>query len=162
MDETFIRIWENLVDRVTGPMSFRLVLQPLVAAILAIRAGIEDARSGRPAYFWALLTTHGADRRRLLREGWTGIAKVFGVAILLDGVYQIVTQHWIFPGEAVLVAFVLAVCGTSRSAAPSPGGCGDHSGARPWPGDESFGAAVHLTARVPWLWPRPPSESIDS
>jgi hypothetical protein len=29
---------------------FRIIIQPMVAAILAIRAGLRDARSGRPAY----------------------------------------------------------------------------------------------------------------
>jgi hypothetical protein len=108
MDDLLSRIWQNLGDRITGPMSFRLILQPAVAGILAIRAGLQDARLGRPAYFWALLTIDPADRRQLLRGGWKSISKVFCLAFLLDAVYQIIVQRWIYPGEALMVAFLLA------------------------------------------------------
>lgn len=107
MDELVLRMWDNLVARVGGPMSFRLVLQPAVAIILAIRAGLHDARAGRPAYFWTILTNPN-DRRDLLREGWTAVAKVFLAAVVIDVVYQLVVQRWVYPGEALLVAFLLA------------------------------------------------------
>jgi hypothetical protein len=108
MDDIITRIWQNLGDRITGPMSFRLLLQPSVAAFFAIRAGLQDARLGRPAYGWAVLTTDAATRGLLLRDGRKAIAKVFCLAIVLDCVYQIIVQRWIYPGEALAVAFVLA------------------------------------------------------
>ena len=108
MDELFTRIWENLGGRITGPMSFRLLMQPTVAAILAIRAGLQDARSGRPAYFWTILTTDPAQRRELLREGWKAVTKVFCLAIVLDVIYQIIALRWVYPLETLLVAFLLA------------------------------------------------------
>jgi hypothetical protein len=107
MDELLARVWGDLVGRVSGPMSFRLVLQPAVAVILAIRAGVHDARDGRPAYFWTILT-NSDDRRDLLREGWTAVAKVFLAALVIDVVYQLVVLRWVYPGEALLVAFLLA------------------------------------------------------
>ena len=107
MDELITRVLENLGARVAGPMSFRLILQPTVAAILAIRAGMQDARAGRPAYFWALLTD-SVHRHDLLRDGWKSITKVFLAATALDAVYQIIVLRWVFPGEALLVAFILA------------------------------------------------------
>lgn len=108
MDEVLTRIWENLGGRVGGPLTFRLILQPLVAAVLAIRAGIEDARTGRPAYFWAVVTDprHRSD---LLREGWKAVAKVFVLAIVIDVVYQLIVERWIYPGEALIVAILLAL-----------------------------------------------------
>jgi hypothetical protein len=107
MDELLARVWDNLVGRVGGPMSFRFVLQPAVAVFLAIRAGVRDARQGRPAYFWTILTNPD-HRRALLREGWSAVAKVFVIAVLLDVVYQVVVRRWVYPGEALLVAFLLA------------------------------------------------------
>jgi hypothetical protein len=68
-------------------MSFRLVLQPAVAAVLAIHAGVQDAKRGDPPYFWTLLM-HPDDRRHLLLEGWKAVAKVFVAAIVIDVVYQ--------------------------------------------------------------------------
>ena len=35
----------------------------------AIRDGVKDARAGRPAYFWSLLTEDG-HRGERLHEGW--------------------------------------------------------------------------------------------
>jgi len=53
-------------ERFSGPMNFRLLLQPLVAAVLAVRAGMQDARDGRPPYLWTLLTDP-SQRKDLLR-----------------------------------------------------------------------------------------------
>ena len=107
MDEFFARIWENIGGRVGGPMTFRFILQPLVASFLATRAGISDARRGRPAYFWTILTD--ADSRGdLLRDGWKAVAKVFTLAVIIDVVYQLIVFRWVYPGETLFVAFLLA------------------------------------------------------
>lgn len=107
MDELLARIWENLMGRITGPMSFRLVLQPAVATFLAIRAGLQDARTGNLPYTWAVLTDP-AHRRDRMREGWKTVAKVFVAAVAIDLVYQLIVLRWIYPGEALIVAFLLA------------------------------------------------------
>ena len=67
MGELLTRVWENLIGRLHGPLTFRLILQPLTAAVIATRAGIKDARSGHPAYGWAVLA-QSASRKELLRE----------------------------------------------------------------------------------------------
>ncbi len=107
MDETLARIWENLAGRIGGPLTFRLILQPLVAAGLALHAGLADARMGRRAYFWAILSDP-EHRREHVREGWTDVAKVFVLALGIDVVYQIIIQRWVYPGEALIVAIMLA------------------------------------------------------
>ena len=68
-------------------MSLRLILQPAMAAFFAIKDGLQDAREGHPAYFWALVND-AAHRRQLLKDGWKLIAKVFTIAAVLDGVYH--------------------------------------------------------------------------
>ena len=69
MEDILARFFENLVDRVSGPMQFRLILQPLMAIIFAIRDGRKDAREGRAPYSWQLFTDP-EHRRELLRSGW--------------------------------------------------------------------------------------------
>ena len=108
MEDLFTRVWENLADRVSGPMWFRLILQPAVASFFAIRAALGDARKGKPAYLWAVFTDAEA-RRDLIREGWSTIAKVFIMAIVMDAIYQFVVQRWVYPVETLIVAFLLAV-----------------------------------------------------
>jgi hypothetical protein len=78
----------ELGGRVGGPMTFRLVLQPTIATLVALRAGLRDAREGRPAYFWALLTGRG-QRIRLLREGWRAIFKIFILVVIMDVVHEL-------------------------------------------------------------------------
>jgi len=108
MEEMFARIWDGLLARVGGPMTFRLILQPAMAALLAIRAGLKDAREGRPPYFWTILSDP-KQRDDLLREGWKATARVFGLAIVMDIIYQWIVQRWIYPGEVVIVAILLAM-----------------------------------------------------
>jgi hypothetical protein len=79
-----------------------------MAMLLAIKGGLADARSGRPAFFWAIIATP-SHRREMLKDGWKSIAKVFTMAVALDAVYQIIALRWFYPGEALLVACILAL-----------------------------------------------------
>ena len=47
MDDMVTRFLDDLAGRIGGPLTFRLVLQPIVAAALGIRDGLLDARNGR-------------------------------------------------------------------------------------------------------------------
>jgi hypothetical protein len=104
----WMRIAENLADRISGPMRFRLVLQPVMACILAILAGLKDAKAGKPPYFWALLTRRD-HRAEMIWDGWKSVGKVFILALALDIVYQVIVQRFVYPGEVFLVAFMLAI-----------------------------------------------------
>lgn len=108
MEELITRGWEGLVGRVGGPMTFRLILQPLMATLLAVRVGLKDAREGRPPYLWTLLTEPG-QRVDLLREGWRSIARVFVLAVIMDLIYEWVVGRLFYPLETLIVAIVLAV-----------------------------------------------------
>ena len=108
MEPILIRVSENLVARITGPMKFRLLMQPATALFLAIRDGLRDARAGKRAYFWRAFADRG-DRDAMLKEGWKSIGKVFIFAVVLDMVYQIIETRWVYPGEAVIVAIILAI-----------------------------------------------------
>lgn len=108
MDEILARFVENLTDRVTGPMKFRLLLQPVMASIFAIIAGLKDARSGKAPYFWGLLSDPD-NRREMVKDGWKSVGKVFVLALILDVAYQVIALRFVYPGEAIIVAFLLAI-----------------------------------------------------
>ena len=102
------RFANDMVDRLSGPMTFRLVLQPLMAFTLAIVDGLKDAKSGNPPYLWAVFTRRG-HRLETIRHGWRSIGRVFLLALGLDFVYEMVGQPAMYPDEAIAVAIILAI-----------------------------------------------------
>jgi len=108
MEEMFSRGWHEIIARDSGPLHVRLLIQPLVASILAIRSGLNDAREGRPVFFWTL-ALDSAQRRRLLQNLWKDVGKLFLVACALDVLYQLLVLRWVYPVQTVIVATVLAI-----------------------------------------------------
>ncbi len=108
MDAFWERVGSQLIARVSGPMKFRLVLQPLMATFFAVRAGLADAKAGKSPYFWGLLSDSG-NREEMIKDGWKSISRVFILAVVLDVVYQLIVIHFVYVGEALIVAFVLAI-----------------------------------------------------
>lgn len=108
MDEIWTRIVQDMVDRVSGPMKFRMLLQPCMAIAFAVIAGLRDARMGKPPYAWALFTSPG-HRADMLEDGWKSVGKVFVLAIILDIIYQVIVLGFVYPGEALIVALLLAI-----------------------------------------------------
>ena len=108
MEDTLVRIWEHLVGRLTGPLTFRLLLQPTMSTLFALRDGLRDARSGRPPFLGTILGSPD-DRRRLIREGLIAIGKLAALAIVIDFVYQLIVFRRIYPAEAIDVAVLLAI-----------------------------------------------------
>ena len=107
MIETWLRIVENLGDRIGGPISFRLIMQPIVAAIVAIVSGWQDAKHGRPPYLWTIFT-QPAHRTAMIKDGWKRVAKIVVVALVLDLVYQYLVLDF-HPAEAIIVAFLIVI-----------------------------------------------------
>jgi hypothetical protein len=102
------RIVENLFARLDGPLHFRFVVQPLMAIIFAVIDGIKDAKTGKPAYFWAICSS-SQHRKELVKEGWKSVGKIFILAVILDVVYQLKIHSTVYPGETLIVAFTLAI-----------------------------------------------------
>ena len=89
-------------------MTFRIILQPSMAAFLGVMAGLKDARENRPPYFWTLFTD-STQRVDLIRQGWKAIARVFVLAVIMDLIYQLIVLRWIYPLELLIVAAGLAI-----------------------------------------------------
>ena len=106
--EILTRFWDQLIAQPNGPLAFRLVLQPIMASILAFRDGLKDARAGRPLYTWTLLTDP-EHRASYLREGLKRVTRVIIFALVMDAIYQFIVLRWFYPGEALVTAFVVAV-----------------------------------------------------
>lgn len=101
------RLWHDIAERPGGPMTFRFVLQPVMAAFAALLDGIKDARSGRSPYLWTLLTDAG-ERGGRLSEGLISTARIILLGIGMDAVYQFTVLKTFYPGEMVIIALLLA------------------------------------------------------
>jgi len=102
------RVWQQLIDRPTGPMAFRFILQPAMAAFAALRDGIADAKSGRSPYFWSLIANPLESGGRAY-EGLIATARVLLLGLCMDAIYQWIVLKTFYPGEAVIVAVALAI-----------------------------------------------------
>jgi len=111
--ETVPRAWSNMVERTSGPLSFRFILQPSMAALAAIHDGLKDARTGRSPYFWTVVRfwtvahTRG-ERVERLREGLIATSRIILLGIVMDVIYQLLEYTTFYPAEALLIAVLLA------------------------------------------------------
>ncbi len=101
------RILTSIIERPAGPMTFRFILQPVMAAALAAVDGLRDARAGSPPYFWSIAAypSETADR---LYDGVIATARVILLGLGMDVIYQYLEFSTFFPGEAAIVAVLLA------------------------------------------------------
>jgi hypothetical protein len=99
---------EQLLDRASGPLHFRLVIMPTTVTILAIRAALRDARAGNPAFLWAAITDP-AERRRVLRSALKDIGRIFVFAIVLDTTYQLTVLKQFHIVQLLTVAVACAI-----------------------------------------------------
>ena len=106
--EFFHKFWQMLFAQGHGPMHFRVFMQPLMASFFAFRYGIQDAREGRPSYFFWAIFTDPVRRPQRVREVWQHVSKIFLAAIILDVIYQLIVYRWIYPMQALITAVTLA------------------------------------------------------
>lgn len=106
--EMIQRGFDQLIARADGPLHFRLIVMPFVVTTIATIAGLRDAREGRAAFGWSLLTQSG-HRAELLKGMFKDMGKVFVSAILIDTVYQLWQLASYYPIQALIVAFSCAV-----------------------------------------------------
>ncbi|MBR0650724.1 hypothetical protein GXW78_13690 [Roseomonas terrae] len=105
---TFQRIWHDMVERPDGPVSFRFILQPAMAALAGFRQGLQDARSGHTPYFASMLRER-QNRVAHLRDGVNATARIVLLGIVMDMIYQALVLKTFYPNEALIIALMLAV-----------------------------------------------------
>jgi hypothetical protein len=88
-------------------MTFRFVLQPIMATIAAMYDGIRDARTGRSPYLWTMVS-NPEKLGGSLRDGIISTARIILLGLCMDLVYQIIEFKTFYPGEAVITALLLA------------------------------------------------------
>jgi hypothetical protein len=77
-------------------------------ATFAVRDGLRDARQNRPPYGLSLFMD-AEYREHRLRDGWRSIRSVFFAALAVDVVYQLLQLDWVYLGEALIIAQLVAL-----------------------------------------------------
>jgi hypothetical protein len=101
------RFWDEILARPSGPLAFRLVLQPLMAVYLASRDGWRDAKNNREPYLWAILHDPQSRGPRL-REGVTSMTRLLVLTAGMDLLYQSIRLGAIRPLETIFITVALA------------------------------------------------------
>ena len=101
------RLWRNVADRPGGPMTFRFILQPVMAAIAAFRDGVRDGRTGRSPYMWTVVTNRSEGVRAASR-GIYATGQIILLGLAMDTIYQVIVLKAFYPAEAAVVALLLA------------------------------------------------------
>ncbi len=104
------RFWSDMLARTDGPMTFRFLLQPIMAIITAGIDGYRDAVLGRTPYFHKLLFGGRSGSRVLtFREGFSAVARILLLGVAMDVIYQFkVFGSFSHPLETLVIAVVLA------------------------------------------------------
>ena len=108
IQEFLTRFWDQLIAQWSGPLSFRLILNPVMATILAVLDGLKDARAGRSPYLRTILFDP-SQRAAYLRQGLRRVSRVIILSFVMDAIYQFIVLRTFYVGEALVTVFVLAV-----------------------------------------------------
>jgi hypothetical protein len=104
---SFDRFWNEILERPGGPMTFRFILQPVMAALVAFRDGVTDARLGRAPYLLSILRGTKS-RGDLVWEGIVATARILILGVVMDAIYQGLVFKTFYPAEAAMIAILLA------------------------------------------------------
>jgi hypothetical protein len=106
--ESLDRLWKDTLARPGGPMTFRFILQPAMAATAAFRDGVEDARIGRTPYILSML--RGVEPRGArLWESVVATARILVLGVVMDSIYQGLVLRTFYPAQAAVIAVLLAL-----------------------------------------------------
>ena len=96
---------DYILELIAGPGTFRFVVQPVLAILLGVRDGRNDAKSGIPPFLYTLLFGSG-ERAATLKTGLGAIALPLIIAVALDSILQV----YIFGVWRLQWALIVGLC----------------------------------------------------
>ena len=100
----FLQASEGVARRLSGPGSFRFIIQPIVAIALGIRDGLMDAKAGEPPYLIGMIF-HPERRQELWARTIQHILKPFAIGVVLD----LILQYFIFQRVRLIPAIIVGL-----------------------------------------------------
>lgn len=105
MIKFFANFLDEMLARLTGPMNFRFIVQPLVAIVLGMRDGRLDARAGTPPFIFDLIFKP-KDRKRQLKSAFKSLLTPIIIGTILDAI----AQYLLFKHVRPLPALFVGIC----------------------------------------------------
>lgn len=103
--ESFLdKVVNGIVARVAGPMSFRFILQPLMAILLGMRDGKLDAKAGTPPFIFDLIF-NPESRKKDFASAIKSLLKPMIIGFVID----LIAQYLIFQHIRLIPALIVGV-----------------------------------------------------
>ena len=96
---------DYILELIAGPGTFRFVVQPVLAILLGVRDGRNDAKSGVPPFLYTLLFGSG-ERAATFKAGVGAVALPLIIAVALDSILQV----YIFGVWRLQWALIVGLC----------------------------------------------------
>lgn len=107
MDFAYKALLDELGARPSsGPLKFRLILQPTIAVVIGARAGVRDAKSRAPPFIWSLLCRRVTGKVQL-KTTLYHLAVPILIATMIDATEQMLMFGHIRPLSALAVGTAL-------------------------------------------------------
>lgn len=95
----FEHLINDFLAVITGPLSFRFIVQPAVAMVLAIRDGRVDAKLHRKPFFWSIVS-NPSQRMKSITNALHSVLSPIIIGICTDAV----AQYMIFKHVRIVTA----------------------------------------------------------
>jgi hypothetical protein len=99
---SFEHIANNIIANITGPLSFRFILQPAVAFILGIRDGRLDTKLKKHPFIYEIIT-NPMNRQPTIKNALRSIL----ISVIIGIITDMIAQHLIFNQVRILPAVVV-------------------------------------------------------
>lgn len=104
---------ENILNAIgirhSGPLSIRLIIQPIMSLAYAVISGIKDAKAGRVPFLIDGLILGKENRKVALTELWKNVGKLFIMAVIMEVIFEIIEFKTVHPFEVIRVSFFLSI-----------------------------------------------------
>jgi hypothetical protein len=101
-----LNILNRVLARLTGPLKLRFILQPIMAILLGVRDGVNDAKAGRPPFLFGVFHDPKG-HKHAIRTAVRSLLVPLVIATVLDGIAQYLLFGWIRISGALVAGALL-------------------------------------------------------
>lgn len=97
---------QRIIERFTGPLHLRTILQPLIAIFLGITNGRADFKSNHPPFFLDMVSDK-INRNQKMKMAYRSILTPLFIGVIVDAIFQYLVFSKIHFFGAILAGIIL-------------------------------------------------------